>query len=233
MEPWYFVYNGVDSRLMGVHVIKYPPIMRPAERVQYVTVPGRAGDLTRKEGEAVYDAYNRGMEVSNMRGFDLHAVRRWLRGRGQMIIGNEPDFAYTVDLGAQCQMDKVIRGVWGGTLQMHTQPFKTRTAAVPDIALAVSGSSVYNPGDVPALPLITLTGSGDGSLTVGGKTLQVYGVSAGWQVDFDLRWILDALGAPQWNACAGDFGFLPPGASAVSWTGGITAVSIAPRWRYL
>lgn len=233
MEPWHFIYNGVDSRTMGVRVNKYPPIMRPAERIKYVTIPGRAGDLAQKEGKAVYDAYNRGMEISNMKGFDLHAVRAWLRGRGTMIVGNEPDYAYTVDLGAQCQFDKMIRGIWGGTLQMHTQPFKASADPVKPIVLTTSGATVYNPGDVDAEPLITIDGTGDVTLTVGGKTLAITGISSGWQADSDLKWVLDASGAPKWNAASGEWGALPPGNSAISWTGSITSVTIAPRWRYL
>ncbi len=233
MEPWYFVFNGVDSRSMGVRVNKYPPIMRAAERVKYVTIPGRAGDLTQKEGKAVYDAYNRGMEISNMRGFDLHAVRAWLRGRGTMIVGNEPEYCYTVDLGAQCQFDKLIRGIWGGTLQMHTQPFKTAAIQPPPVTLTASGATVYNPGDVDAEPLITLNGTGDVTLTVGGETLEITGISSGWQIDSALKWVMDAQGAPQWNAAAGEWGELPAGNSVVAWTGDITSVTITPRWRYL
>lgn len=233
MEPWYFVYNGVDSRTMGVRVNKYPPIMRAAERVKYVTIPGRAGDLTQMEGKAVYDAYNRGMEISNMKGFDLHAVRAWLRGRGAMIVGNEPDYCYTVDLGAQCQFDRLIRGIWGGTLQMHTQPFKTARIPPPPITLTTSGATIYNPGDEEAEPLITLNGTGDVTLTVGGKTLVVAGVSAGWQVDMALKWVTDASGAPLWDVAFGDFGTLPAGNSTVSFTGNLSSVTITPRWRYL
>ena len=233
MEPWYFVFNGVDSRTMGVHVIKYPPIMRPAERIKYVSIPGRAGDMRQAEGVAVYDAYNRGMEISNARGFSIDRAAAWLRGAGEMIVGNEPDFRYQVDLGAQCQFSKVIRGFWGGTLQMHTQPFKTPRQPAPAKTLTESGQKVYNPGDVETRPAITLTGSGDSTLTVGGKTLSIDGISTGWTVDLDLKWILDVLGVPQWDVASGEFGALPPGESAVIWTGGITSVTIRARWLYL
>lgn len=233
MEPWYFVFNGVDSRSMGVHVIKYPPIVRPPERVQYITIPGRAGDLRQTEGKSVFDAYTRAMEISNARGFDLDRVTKWLRGSGTMVIGNEPQYQYTVDLSPQCQFEKVIRGIWGGPLQMHTQPFKEKAQPAPAITLSSSGQTIYNPGDAEALPLITITGSGNITLTIGGKTLSISGVSAGWQVDYALQWVLNAQGVPQWNIAAGDFGALPAGNSAISWTGTVTSLSVLPRWRYL
>lgn len=235
MNPHFFVFNGIDSRAMGVHVVKYPPIMRAAERVKYVALPGRAGDLTQKEGEAVFDAYNRGIEISNAKGFSLDRVRKWLRGRGTMIVGNEPQYMYQVDLGAQCQFDRVIRGIWGGNLIMHTQPFKQLRTPTAPITVTSSGTVITNPGDVPASPLVTLTCStaGSATLTIGGKTLTLSDAATGCQVDCDLNWYLNALGAPQWNKASGQFGKLPKGDSAVSFSGVITQVEIAPRWCYL
>lgn len=235
MPQGYFIFNGADSRAMHVHVISYPPIMRPAERIQYVTIPGRSGDLSRTEGDYIYDAYNRGMEISNAPGFDLAAVRRWLRGRGTLIVGNEPNYAYTVDLGAQCQFDKVIRGVWGGKLQMHTQPEKAAVPVESDITITANGTSITNPGDVPSKPLITINGNGNISLTVGGNTLLLYGVENGWQIDGALGWIMDGNGAPMYNVAQGDLEKikLPVGASQIRWTGSVTGLTITPRWRYV
>ena len=233
MEPWFFIYNGVDSREMGVHVISYPPIIRPQERVKFVSIPGRAGDLTQREGEAVYDAYDRSMKISNARGFSLERVTKWLRGRGEMIVGNEPQYKYQVDLSPKCQFDKQIKGFWGGPLQMHTQPFKQAVFPEADITITETGQTVYNPGDVPSAPLITLHGSGDGALTIGGEEIEVFDFSDGWQIDCSLEWVINGLGAPQWNAASGLFGRLPPGNSPVSFSGGITGLVLSPRWLYL
>ena len=237
MTPNYFVFNGVDSRAMGVHLIKYPPIVRPKERVKTVVVPGRSGDLTQIENESggppVYEPYDRQMEISNLPGADLGRLKKWLRGRGSMIVGNEPGMIYTVDLSAQWQGDRILRKVWGGALIMHTQPYKRRAQPDPAVTLTSSGATVLNPGDVPAAPLITIAGTGDITVTLGGKTLTLYGVESGWQVDYDLRWVLDETGAPLFSVCEGDFGFLPVGSSAVSWTGSVTSLSVAVRPLFL
>jgi phage-related protein len=233
VEPWYFIFNGVDSRAMGVHVIKYPPIIRPAERLKYVTIPGRAGDLTQSEGENIFDAYTRAMEVSNARGFSLDAVRKWLRGRGTMIIGNEPQFAYQVDLGAQCQYDKIIRGIWGGPLQMRTQPYKLDATPESPITVTASPATITNPGDVRAKPRVVINGSGNITLTMGGKTLIITGAQSGWVYDAALEWVTDANGVPMFNVSSGTYPDLPVGQSAVLFTGNVTSLEITPRWRYL
>lgn len=218
---------------MGVHVIKYPPIIRPAERLKYVTIPGRAGDLTQSEGENIFDAYTRAMEVSNARGFSLDAVRKWLRGRGTMIIGNEPQYAYQVDLGAQCQYDKIIRGIWGGPLQMRTQPYKLAATPESPITVTESPATITNPGDVRAKPRVVINGSGNITLTMGGKTLMITGAQSGWVYDAALEWVTDANGAPMFNVSSGTYPDLPVGQSAVLFTGNITSLEITPRWRYL
>ena len=235
MVPHYFIFQGVDSRTKGVHLISYPPIIRPARRVKYVSIPGRAGDVALEEGDHVYDAYDRTMEISNVKGASLAAVQKWLTGHGTMIVSNEPTRAYTVDLAARWQADKIIRGVWGGVLTMHTQPLKQSVPAESDITVTSSGATVTNPGDVPSAPLIQIVGSGTISLTLGGKTLALTGVESGWKIDCETGWVLSAAGAALYGVCTGEPGKvrLPVGASSVLFTGSVTKLIITPRWRYL
>lgn len=236
-EPWYFIFNGVDSRSMGVHVVSYPPIVMPPERLKYITVPGRAGDLVQTEGTAIYDPYVKTMTVSNMRGFDLDRVTKWLRGRGTMIFGNEPKYMYTVDLGAKCQLDKIIRGVWGGDLSIRTQPFKQLAIPEPDITLT-SDTTIFNPGDVPAYPRIKLTGISAASVavTLRIKNVRLYFSAVGnnYVADYDLNWIMDNNGVPQAGITQGQYYPFMPGNNTFTCTwSNVPSVVITPRWRYL
>ena len=235
-EPWYFIFNGVDSRTMGVHVIHYPPIVMPPERLKYITVPGRSGDLTQTEGAAVYDAYTKVMRVSNMPGFSMDRVTKWLRGRGTMIFGNEPKYMYTVDLGAKCQLDKVIRGVWGGDLQIRTQPFKQLAIPEPDITMTADGN-IFNPGDVPAYPLITFKGVTDTkAVTIRIQNVRLYfsQVATNYKADYELQWLLTNTNTPLENVMEGQYYPLQPGNNTFTCTwSNVPTVTIKPRWRYL
>ena len=51
MGQSYFIWNNQDCRGMGVILRGPAAIIRPEERVQHVTIPGMAGDLTLTEGE--------------------------------------------------------------------------------------------------------------------------------------------------------------------------------------
>ena len=46
----YFIYNGKDSRDMGVILESLPPITRPKRRMETLTIPGRNGTLCIDEG---------------------------------------------------------------------------------------------------------------------------------------------------------------------------------------
>lgn len=51
----WFEWNGAKCTNYGMHVLQQPSYIRPAERVEYKEIPGRAGSLTLLEGEDVYD----------------------------------------------------------------------------------------------------------------------------------------------------------------------------------
>ena len=52
----YFIFNGKDSRDFEVYIEEYPPIVRPKERIETITVPGRSGTLHMREAEGVYES---------------------------------------------------------------------------------------------------------------------------------------------------------------------------------
>lgn len=228
-EP-YFVFNNVDSRTMGVRVVSYPPILRANLRATTVTLPGRPGELTQIEGVDIYEPYTRAMTIASA-GADMQTALNWLRGSGTMILGNEPDYVYSVRLDAQLQMDKQYTNMWSGSLQMRTEPFKRASAASSAIEVTTSGTTVNNPGNVPARPKITLTGSGSATLTIGGKTLTFTGLTSGTVVDLQNQWIL-VSGTPTAGIASGEFGAFPAGNSTVTFTG-LTKVTIPQDWLYV
>ena len=109
---------------MGLHIVKMPPIVRPQERVEYATIPGRAGSLTFKEGEHVYDAYEMEVTVYHLREQPLTEVFRWLRGSGRLILCNEPDRMYDADIAAEVRFSPVDNDWEQATIAFYVQPYK-------------------------------------------------------------------------------------------------------------
>ena len=96
---------------------------------------------------------------------------------------------------------------------------------------AVQGEVLRNPTAFTALPTITVTGTGAGTLTVGDVTVSISSMPRGAVVlDSDTQ--NASYGAFNLNntISAPEFPTLPAGESVVRWTGGITSVEIIPRW---
>lgn len=171
-EPW-FMWNGVDSRTMGVIVETYPPIVYPAERVETLTVPGRAGFLTRTEGEAVFDGYLKTIGIANRRAANPQAIAAWLRGSGELILGSEPGFVYYGRVLKEASLDRAMPNGYHGSVAFMVQPFKGQVP--PESDITVTGeATVFNPGDVPAKPRFSVTFTVACTVAVGDRVMALY-----------------------------------------------------------
>lgn len=135
MRKW-FVYNDIDSRDMGLYIQQMPPIVRPQERAEYATIPGRAGSLTFKEGEHVYDAYEKSVTVYHLREQPLREVFSWLKGSGQLILCNEPDRSYTVDIASEVRFTPIDNDWEQATISFYVQPYSRQYP--PELPISLS-----------------------------------------------------------------------------------------------
>ena len=231
MQP-YFIWNGVDSRQMGVIVSSFPPIIRPPERVIQQTIPGRAGALTLTEGADIYDSYIKQFVIGLRPGADAQAVIRWLRGSGEMVFGNEPDKLYFGRILAAVQFDKV--GSWrlkSAGVQFYVQPFKGQNPKEPDFTVSSTTTTLYNPGDVASRPLLTIGSAGNVSIQIGSASMTITSAPAGLKVDCDAGVMVSSstLWTGGWS---GEFLTIAPGNNAVTIAGGGT-ITVTPHWRWL
>lgn len=91
-----------------------------------------------------------------------------------------------------------------------------------------SGGILYNPTDQNALPLITITGSGSGTLTVNGTAYTISSIST--SVTLDCETLRAYSGTTPKDSTVSGFPVLVPGVNTISFSSGITAVTIRPRW---
>lgn len=232
MQP-YFIWKGIDSRSMGVVVTAYPPIIRAKERVTQVTIPGRAGTMTMLEGNDIYDGYIKTIRIGNRPTAPLQPIISWLSGAGELILGNEPGFAYTGRIINQISFTKLFPGTWQADVQIWVEPFKHSAITEPPISIQQE-DVLYNPGDVAAFPRITLTGTGTGTLVLAGVAMTFENVTGGIIVDSETQLATDLSGQNLWtHLCTGDYPIIPVRYSTVIWDGNFSSVSIVPRWRWL
>jgi len=249
----YFIWNGVDSRTMGVIVTKLPPRVYPAERVEQTTVPGRPGFLTRTQGEGIYDGYLLSIGIANKRTADAAAIAAWLRGAGELIVGSEPDRVYYGRIIKEASLERVMRGAWSGTVAWMVQPGKGQVPTEGSITISERHYSLYNPGDLPARPIYRVTKGTDADikLYLGPITKQshltVFISGTSWAsetevvIDSDTMQVTTADGSESltritrlyYNGAQGLW--IPPHeAIDIDVTGaGQSQVIVTPRWRWL
>lgn len=233
MAQRYFIWNGVNSSEKHIIMNDRAPIIRPEERVNHVTIPGRAGELTQVEGEDIYNSYIQSLTVSVAGKTNVPAAEVWLRGDGLVTFDTQPTLQQKARVinAVTFQRHSKNADYYTGDVQFYCEPIKSLIAEA-DIEVTSSGTTLTNPGNLPAFPEIQMEGSGTVSIQIDGKTLIIPDLTSGWTADCANRWIC-LNGTPQWNAWTGDFPQIPVGTSSILFTGNITKLTITPHWRYL
>ena len=232
MAALYFIWKGVDSQVMNIRVLDRIQIVKPEERIEHVTIPGRSGDLTLTEGENVFQSYIQTVNISVNGLANMRAAETWLSGAGTITFYNQPTLFQNARVIGAVTFEKHSRNMdaWTAEVQFYCEPVK-HLITEPTIDLDESGAEVVNPGDFAAKPLITIHGSGLVTVSIGTKTITIPEALDGMVIDCENEWVT-VNGLPQMNAFSGQFPQIPTGESVVLFTGA-TGVTIEPRWNYI
>ena len=227
-----FTWNGVNSGNKGIRLQSMPQIVRPEERVNHVTIPGRSGEMTLTEGEDIYNSYIQTIPLIIDNKADVKAAELWLRGDGYVTFSCEPERKQRARVINAVTFQKHSRNSdwWEAEVQFYCDPIKHQVTEEA-IEITTSGTTVTNPGNLKAFPKIAITGSGAVTVAAGGRTLTIPECVDGWVIDCENEWILQN-NIPQIGACSGNFPILNTGDNAVTFTGA-TKLTITPNWRYL
>ena len=229
----YFIFNGTNSTAHHILIEHTAPIQRGEERVQNIVIPGRAGDLTVIEGEDIYNPYIQSLTIS-FPGDQLAAVRAWLRGSGWVTFSTEADRRQESRIINALDVEKVPHSInwFRGDVQFYCQPIK-RPLTDPSASVS-SGGNIVNDGDMPMLPTIKLTGSGDMTVSILQKTLSIASVpSGGCIIDCEAQMVTNGTGTASLMASvSGEFPVVPVGTFALTYTGA-TGATVTRRLRYL
>lgn len=176
MSVPYIIYNGVDSRELGVIIEKLPDFHRAQRRVAEKAVPGRSGALVQDDG--AYELNTATLRI-NCNGVDLRTVYDWLRGEGWLISSDEPEYmAYAYLYNGVDDQRFRAGGLCYDTLavNLRLEPYlrlveeASHTFGGQDVQLSIAGE-----GSDAALPLFRLTSDLQGTHSVT-ATLVVNGV---------------------------------------------------------
>lgn len=232
----YIIYNGTNSHDVADLVItELPEMVIPEERVTFTDVPGLSGSLTQTQGTDVYHDRTLAVEcyLRQPTADNIDKVAAYFRGAGKLFLPNRPDGYYEARVINQISFRKILRGrsPRSFTVNFRCKPLFRLYSGETEQTISASGASITNPSTVQAKPKITIAGSGDVTLMVGGtQIVELTGIEEGIVLDSEIQ---EAYWGEtlQNSRMSGPFPALKPGPTAISWSGGtVTSVKITPRW---
>ena len=248
----YFTWKGSTSTSKGVYMITMPTRGAAVLNGQKANNLGRDGFTFYSEGG--YGAVTIKCDVFVPRAQDLDAALAWLNGSGQLIFSDDPNYYWDAMIITSFSRTSPFKRLEGQkmTVTWTAQPFRYLVSE-NQIVKTASGY-MTGQGHVPSRPLLKVEGS---SSAASPATLSI--TDSRHQTD-EFQLVL-ASGTPLYLDCdakaaytlsgstkiyAGNrvaiaagsdwFELAPAGSQnniTISMSGGITKVTVTPRWRFL
>ena len=227
----YIVYRGRTNTELGLDISDAPAASKAARKYNSKTIPGRAEAAWELQDE--YVSYKLQCTFVARYVVDLAAIREWLSGSGDLIMSDE---STRKRKALSCDIVGIKRAGASGDIKELTASFEVQPFAylvVPELITLTTPGVIVNPGTIYSEPVITVTGSGDITLTVNGENITLYDVDGYITLDVPRR--LAYKGSTVLlNQTSRDFlPMLCVGNNAISWAGDVTSVTIAPNWRWI
>lgn len=229
----YFIYAGVDTRVLGVEVFEGDTFGAPSRIYSPLDVPGKSGSLLldEKRYPDIEHSYNvviyQNFEstLSNLRNALVSKV-----GYQRLEDSIHPDEFYRAYYSTDfVTMMKPTRRMGHCTVTFTRKPQRYLKSGETAVTLSSDGS-ITNPTLFDSQPLLRIYGTGvvgigDNAITI--TTADVY-------TDIDCETMEAYKGSTSCNAYVqiqnNDFPVLHPGANGITLGTGITQVQVTPRW---
>lgn len=191
----------------------------------YGTLPGSSTAYYEDTGQ--YSPYERTVEILLKDRTQETALHNWLNGYGKLTI--EDTGYYKARVLAIDTLTYPYKPEWCvKKITFEVQPLLFLFTG-DDLLTLTSGGTVVNPG-LPSDPYIKITGSGAVVLTVNGVAYDINPIDAYIEIEYPYAW---KLTANKGRTLLDGFPKLQSGNNVVSWTGTVTKVEMAGRWRTL
>jgi phage-related protein len=234
MANW-ISFRGVSTASMtGVIVAKMPSHKKAQMRYTEYMVKGRDGVLHTDDGFDTVDLTCR-LLLQNQPSTHRQLIDAWADGTGRLITSDDSTRAYIASVLREIQWtrDEGNNGFWDtAEITFTCQPIMRE--AVESTSTFTSSGSIINLGNVDALPLIKVTGSGTCVFSVAGTEVTLTNVASNKPVFIDCEngYVYTESGAATMQ---GEFPVIPVSstAQAVTLTSGVTKLEITPRWGWV
>lgn len=228
----WFTFNGINSTDYGIYISGSGTFNAPEMDITTIEIPGRNGDLTISNNRfknitVEYPAFIRKQFRNNSA-----AAKQWLLNQSGYCILTDtyhPEFFRKARFTGPMDFEtRFLNYSAEFTISFNCMPQRWLVSGSYPMTFTAP-FSLFNQY-YPALPLITVYGSGQGSLTVGGNIIQISNIDEYVTLDSDTQNAYKGTLNQNSTISLSTFPVIPQGETGISWSGGITQIQITPRW---
>ena len=209
----------------------------PAADVESTSVPGRNGDIlteNAKAGRRRYQNVDIKYKAFFFNGLPAKtaAVKAWLLspvGYQKLQDTYDPDFFRMAVCKDALAFDVTAQKAAEMELAFNCKPQRWSVDGQRTIRLD-GRSTLKNPFAFPAQPIFKVYGDSGGELYVGEEKITIHSIKDYVLLNCETHNAYNASGFCNETILSDDFPELPEGKTQITWTGGITAVEVIPRW---
>lgn len=226
------------GEVIPAHVASAPHNIRPVRKMSVVQIAGSNREIV--DMEDAWECYDQPYSMFVGDGSEdsiqeaLSDVARVLYKNGWQVLLDdyEPDYYRLAYYQGGFDAENRYTRLGKFDISFRCRPERYLIAGNDDISVS-SGETITNPTAYAAKPLIRIAGSGSGTLTVAGTVMSFTGITDYLYIDCDTMDVYRQASENRNNLMTGSFPVLPSGNSTVTFSGGITSVTISPRFHVM
>lgn len=221
MKP-YFIYKNINSRDMGISILKLPPRVKPERRGEMITIPGRDGFLFESE-----DAYNgKTLEIEctflppdNLSDAQIDelvmSIIVWLDGSGKLIFSDYLNYYYEATIVNAIPIERLFKRYRRFIIEFEVQPFskKTEVTEIETRTVGTHNISVGSYYDVK--PITSINASGNVDIRINNQSMRLINLDREIIIDSEFMNVIDTNGNNMNNHIVGEFPILKPGSNEI------------------
>lgn len=230
------VYNHRSSKDYHIQVEHPPGYDIPEKDYDVVHVPGRNGDII--IGKGSYKNIKKEYEISFgslSRKFSYMAreVAEWLSSSStyaRLEDSYEPDYYRLGLFVGPTNIENILDHGGRAKIEFTCKPQHFLKNG-DKVILFSSAGSLKNPTNQTSFPIITVRGTGTGTINVNGYPGRISAIDGYITINGEIQdCYKDTLNKNSTVTFEKGYPRLNPGENKISWSGGITSVEVIPKW---
>lgn len=226
----YIEINGKKSSDLGLILINDMEHVPAVNDIEPLEIKGRDGVLLVDNNrlKSVEQTFPFVVKPNNSVAETAQEISDWLNFKGFQTFRKswEPSYIYKAVFLETFELSEIVRTFGKVNLTFMFHPIKYLEDGQKERTIS-NGQTVVNRGNVPANPLIKISGNGDINLTINGRTTKLKNVERSLIWNTERKLVYKGDYTSQWQkvvASAGHYEkpYLDVGNNTVSWSGSAT-----------